>query len=115
MLGYEDAMHMDAFSLDHHDVASAGSPLNDAMSGTAFGFGQAVSPTGLGDFSNAFTSVDSQLKRLHDQYDVHSEQPAAKVMERPKSLFDITRQALTADTKTKIDAPVAKHEETTTT
>jgi len=67
LLAYEDAMHMDAFSLDHHSSfdPSGSNPLKDPLSASTFGFGD----SGMGNFSNAFTSIGTQLERLHNQYD----------------------------------------------
>jgi len=88
LLGYEDSMHMDAFSIDHHSGLSD-IPLT---SSATFGFGG----EGMSSFNSAFSSVDDQLQRLHEQYDAPAK-THTKISGPPKFAFD----------ESKIDAPVA--------
>ena len=69
---------MDAFSLDHDKdgikFAKKGGELSNAVDSGAFGFNKGGQDT----FSNAFTSVDSELARLHSKFDDDSKKDAKK-------------------------------------
>ena len=103
---------MDAFSLDHDKtgkvLSQKGNPLNKVVESSQFGFGKESQDT----FSNAFTSVDSELDRLHQKFD----DPSKKDVKKPNSVmpsFSLFNHV--ADDKkkvdtSKLDAPVAANE-----
>jgi hypothetical protein len=99
---------MDAFSLDHDKtgkvLASKGKPLSDPLSATSFGFGKDGSDT----FSNAFTSVDSELSRLHQKFDDPNKKSADDALSMPMfSLFSSHSNDTKKTDTSKLDAPVA--------
>jgi len=109
---------MDAFSLDHDKntkgLSAKGKPLSNILGAKSFGFGKEGSET----FSNAFTSVDSELDRLHQKFD----DPNKKSDQAPSSMpmFSLF-SAHATDPKTdkkkdisKLDAPVAKADKVVT-
>ena len=115
---YESGLHMDAFSLDHDktgkSLAAKGKPLSDPLSNSSFGFGKQGSDT----FSNAFTSVDSELDRLHEKFDDKDKKAKDAPTSMPMfSLFsshmndkDKKKDEKAKTDTSKLNAPVAKKE-----